>query len=123
MRALFSCVESTAMTLSSANVVAFKGSRRTASPRRDQKGLMEAVYTAGSLPIQADDRETKTMASRLQIFGFVIIEQIEADGTLRKLRPSEAVETTATRPWRVSRPSIGGLSAGCPEAGGFFARQ
>ena len=110
------------MSMQSANVVAFKGARRTASPRRDQKGLMEAVYTAGSLPIQADDRETKTMASRLQIFGFVIIEQVEADGSLRKLRPSEAVETTATRPWRVSRPSIAALSAGRSEADDFFVR-
>ncbi len=106
-------------TSSAANVIVFRGARRTASPQRDQKGLMEAVYTAGSLPIQADDRETKTMASRLQIFGFVVIEEVEADGTLRKLRPSEAVETTAARPWRVSRPSIAALSAGRPEPDGF----
>jgi hypothetical protein len=82
---------------------------------------MEAVYTAGSLPVQADDSETKLMASRLQIFGFVVIEQIEADGTLRKLRPSEAVEARTERPWRVSRPSIAGLAAGRPEADGYFA--
>lgn len=107
---------------SAANVIAFRGARKTASPQRDQKGLMEAVYTAGSLPIPADDRETKIMASRLQIFGFVVIEQVEADGTLRKLRSSEAVESTATRPWRVSRPSIAALSAGQPEADGLFAR-
>ena len=107
---------------SAANVIVFRGARRTASPQRDQKGLMEAVYTAGSLPIQADDRETKTMASRLQIFGFVVIEQVEADGTLRKLRPSEAVETAADRPWRVSRPSIAALSAGRPELDDLFVR-
>jgi len=108
---------------SAANVIVFRGARRTASPQRDQKGLMEAVYTAGSLPIQADDRETKLMASRLQIFGFVVIEQVEADGTLRKLRPSEAVESTADRPWRVSRPSIAALSAGRPDGEGSPARR
>lgn len=109
-------------TSSAANVVAFRGARRTASPQRDQKGLMEAVYTAGSLPIQADDRDTKTMASRLQIYGFVVIEQVEADGSLRRLRSSEAVETTVMRPWRVSRPSIAALSAGRSEADDFFAQ-
>ena len=108
---------------SAANVIVFRGARRTATPQRDQKGLMEAVYTAGSLPIPADDRDTKTMASRLQIFGFVVIEQVEADGTLRRLRPSEAVETSAERPWRVSRPSIAALSAGQPQSKGPFARR
>jgi hypothetical protein len=106
---------------STVNVVPFRGARRTASRRRDQKSLMEAVYTAGSLPVQADDCETKVMASRLQIFGFVVIEQIEADGSLRRLKPSEAVEAQLARPWRISKPSIAGLAAGIPDAAGHFA--
>ena len=74
------------------NVVPFRSARRTASPRRDQKGLMEAIYSAGSLPLQAGDRESKMMAARLQVFGFVVIDEIQSDGTLRRLRPSESIE-------------------------------
>jgi hypothetical protein len=108
------------MHSSAINVVPFRTPRFASSPRRDQKGLMEAVYTAGSLPVQADDRETKTMAARLQIFGFVIIEEIEADGTPRRLKPSEAVEARLARPWRISKPSIAGLATGRPDADGHL---
>jgi hypothetical protein len=108
----------------SSNVVPFRGARRQSSPRRDQKGLMEAVYTAGSLPLQAGDRETKVMAARLQVFGFVVIDEIQADGTLRRIRPSEAIEARTNRPWRVSKPSFSGLSVGIPDAdGGLFEPQ
>jgi hypothetical protein len=73
--------------------------------RRDQRSLMDAVYTAGSLPVAADDRATKVMATRLNIFGFVVIDEIQGDGTARRLRPSEAVHATSDHPWRVSKPS------------------
>ncbi len=53
------------------NVVRFPGPRAAQSPNRDQKGLLDTVYTNGSLVIAADDRETKMIASRLQIFGFL----------------------------------------------------
>jgi hypothetical protein len=66
---------------------------------------MEAVYNAGSLPVAADDRATKAMATRLTIFGFVVIDEVQADGSARRLRPSEAVHTSTAHPWRVSRPS------------------
>ena len=81
---------------------------------------MEAVYSAGSLPVVADDRETKAMAARLQLFGFVVIEEVEADGTTRRLRSSEAVEASLARPWRVSKPSVGRKGIGVPDAGGCF---
>ena len=100
----------------STNIVPFRSARRQASPRRDQKGLMEAVYTAGSLPLQAGDRESKMMAARLQVFGFVVIDEIQADGTLRRIRPSEAMEARTNRPWRVSKPSFSGLAIGIPDA-------
>lgn len=87
------------------NVVRFPGARSAASPRRDQKSLMDAVYTAGSLPIAAEDRATKVMATRLSIFGFVTLDEVQADGTSRRLRPSEAIHASTARPWRVSRPS------------------
>ena len=66
---------------------------------------MDAVYTAGSLPIAAEDRSTKAMVTRLTIFGFVVIDEVQADGTARRLRPSEAIHTSTAHPWRVSRPS------------------
>jgi hypothetical protein len=91
------------------NVIRFPGSRlHTYQPhasRRDQKSLMDAVYAAGSLPISADDRATKAMATRLTIFGFAVIDEIHPDGTARRLRPSEAFHTSTAHPWRVSKPS------------------
>lgn len=87
------------------NVIRFPGARSSANPRRDQKSLMDAVYAAGSLPIAADDRATKDMATRLNIFGFVVIDEVLSDGTARRLRPSEAFQSSALHPWRVSKPS------------------
>jgi hypothetical protein len=66
---------------------------------------MDAVYAAGSLPIAAGDRATKVMATRLTIFGFVVIDEVQADGTVRRLRPSEAIHASTDYPWRVSKPS------------------
>jgi hypothetical protein len=100
------------------NIVPFRSARRNATPQRDQKGLMEAVYTAGSLPLQAGDRDAKVMAARLQIFGFVVIDEIQPDGTLRRLRPSETIEGATARPWRVSKPSFAGLGIGIPDTDG-----
>jgi hypothetical protein len=45
------------------------------------------------------------MATRLTIFGFVVIDEIQADGTARRLRASEAVHASTIHPWRVSKPS------------------
>lgn len=66
---------------------------------------MDAVYAAGSLPIAADDRATKVMATRLNIFGFVVLDEVRADGTMRRLRPSEAFHASTAFPWRISKPS------------------
>ena len=93
------------------NIVAFPGARRT--PRHDQRGLLEAVYAAGVLPVAADDHETKLMAARLQIFGFFVIEEVGTDGTTRKLKASEAISAGTGHPCRVSKPSFGG---GLPQA-------
>lgn len=77
-----------------------------ADQRRDQRRLMDAIYSAASLPVAAGDRETKLMASRLQVFGFIVIDEITANGDLRRLRPSESMRASAARPWRVSKPSF-----------------
>lgn len=87
------------------NVIRFPGARSSASPSRDQRSLMDAVYAAGSLPVEAGDRATKAMATRLTIFGFVVIDEMQADGTARRLRPSEAFHVSTAYPWRVSKPS------------------
>lgn len=87
------------------NVIRFPGARSSANPRHDQKSLMDAVYSAGSLTIGAGDRATKAMATRLTIFGFVVIDEIQVDGMGRRLRPSEAFHTCTALPWRVSKPS------------------
>jgi hypothetical protein len=90
---------------SASNLVRFPGPRSAPSARRDQRSLLEAVYTAGSLPIAAADRATQAMATRLTIFGFVVLDEVQADGTARRLRPSEAIHASVAHPWRVSRPS------------------
>ncbi|KAB0265440.1 hypothetical protein [Microvirga brassicacearum] len=87
------------------NVIRFPGRRACASPRRDQRSLMDAVYAAGSLPIDAQDRATKALATRLTIFGFVVLDEVQADGTIRRLRPSEAIHASTLHPWRISKPS------------------
>lgn len=66
---------------------------------------MDAVYAAGSLTIGAGDRITKSMATRLTIFGFVVIDELQADGAVRRLRPSEAFHASTDWPWRISKPS------------------
>jgi hypothetical protein len=105
----------------STNVVAFRQARPQSYSRRNQKHLMEAVYSAGSLPVAADDRESKAMAARLLLFGFVVIDEIDVDGAARRLRSSEAVQASLARPWRVSKPSVGRKGIGVADAGGYLA--
>lgn len=88
------------------NVVRFPGARGRPCAQRDQKGLMDTVYTMGSLCVSAEDRETKSMAARLQVFGFLLIDELQPDGTARRLKASETMHASATRPWRISKPSL-----------------
>ena len=69
------------------NIVAFKPRNAVA---HHPKSLMERIYAAGSLSIRADDRATKMAAVMLQALGFLVIEEILADGTPRRLQRSEA---------------------------------
>ena len=89
--------------------------------RADQRNLMDIVYGSGSFVLAAEDRETKLVASRLQVYGFLVIEEIGEDGDLRRLRPSEAIRARAERPWRLSKASYGaGLAVTIPAADGFL---
>ncbi len=104
------------------NVVRFRRLRATSFQAADQHRFLDAVYAAGSLPVAADDRSTKVMATRLTIFGFVMIDEVQRDGTVRRLRPSEAVRASGARPWRVSKPSHRAADrlhsiAACPREG------
>lgn len=93
----------------SATVVRFPGARRGASVGLDQRSLMDAVYNAGSIPVSADDVATKRLAARLQILGFFEVSEVQGDGSLRRLRPSETVRAEPLRPWRIGKSGAGTL--------------
>jgi hypothetical protein len=82
------------------------------------KSLMERIYAAGSLSIRADDRATKTAAVMLQALGFLVIEEIMADGTPRPLQRGEARQAM-DRPWRLLKPAFSG-QIGVPDGSGAF---
>jgi hypothetical protein len=103
------------------NVVAFRRRGSAPTPARHPKGLMEAVYAAGSLAVPADDVATKTAAVMLQALGFLVVDEILADGTPRRLSRGEA-RKALDRPWRLSKPALGGEDAGRPDADGVFAK-
>ncbi len=103
------------MVEAASNVVAFR--RRNAhAPTRHPKSLMEAVYTAGSITVPADDVAIKTAAVMLQALGFLVVDEILADGTPRRLKRGEA-KAALHRPWRLSKPPFSGV-AGVPDAAG-----
>ena len=93
----------------SATIVRFPGARRGASVVRDQRSLMDAVYNSGSIPVSADDVATKRLAARLQILGFFEVSEVQGDGSLRRLRPSETVRAEQLRPWRIAKSGAGAL--------------
>ena len=96
-------------------------SPRVAAARRDQRSLMDTVYEAGTLPVAAGDRETKLLASRLLVYGFLTIDEVGEDGATRRLRPSEAIRAGREHPWRLSRASRGvSLSVPIPALDGFL---
>ncbi len=97
------------------------GARAPSQAQADQRSLMDIVYGAGSFLLAPDDRETKLTASRLQVYGFLVIEEVCEDGSLRRLRPSEAIRAKAGRPWRLSKSSYGaGLSVTIPAIDDFL---
>ena len=110
------------------NVVPFRrvagpppmGEREVRDRRRgEQRSLMDAVYATGSLIVAAEDRTLKLTASRLQVYGFLAIEEVGEDGAMRRLRPSEAIRARGERPWRLSKPACG-ASVTIPSLDGFL---
>jgi hypothetical protein len=105
------------------NVVPFRrpGARGASRhlPNHHPKGLVEAVYAAGSLPVAPDDIATKTAALMLQALGFLVVEEVKPDGTTRRLGRGEARQALR-RPWRLSKPAFSGAT-GVPDAKGVLA--
>ncbi|MCJ2068356.1 hypothetical protein MKK75_05955 [Methylobacterium sp. J-030] len=96
------------------------GEREARDRRRsEQRSLLDAVYATGSMVLAAEDRATKLTASRLQVYGFLAIEEVRDDGTMRRLRPSEAIRAKGERPWRLSKPACG-ASVTIPSLDGFL---
>ena len=87
--------------------------------RSEQRSLLDAVYATGSLIVAAEDRVLTLTASRLQVYGFLAIEEMGEDGTARRLRPSEAIRARAERPWRLSKPACG-AAVTIPTLDGFL---
>ena len=54
-------------------------------------------------------------ATMLQALGFLVIEEILADGTPRRLQRGEARQAM-DRPWRLSKPAFSG-KIGVPDGG------
>lgn len=79
--------------------------------REQQKRLMDAVFATGVLEIAAADVAAKRLAARLQILGFVAIDEVGAAGRARRLRPSESISAAPDRPWRLSRAGFGASTA------------
>ncbi|HZH10959.1 MAG TPA: hypothetical protein VEZ24_11390 [Microvirga sp.] len=97
------------------NIVAFKP---RAAAAHHPKTILERVYAAGSIAVRADDTPTKTASLVLQAFGFLVIEEVLADGTPRLLERGKAREAM-DRPWRLSKPAFSG-ETGQPDAEGTF---
>jgi hypothetical protein len=103
-----------------AAVLAFK--RRADAPRHPQpRTLMERIYAAGSLAVAADDRATRAAAAMMQAFGLIVIDEVQADGALRRLAAGEA-RLASAHPWRLAKPPFCGES-GLPDASGAFASR
>ncbi|UMY19640.1 hypothetical protein MMB17_10230 [Methylobacterium organophilum] len=103
---------------------AFQPSPAHVRARAEQRSLMEAVYASGGLTLAAEDRDNKLLASRLQVYGFLGIEEVGEDGSLRRLRPSEAVRARPERPWRLSKAGYGSdLSVTIPSTESFLFEQ
>lgn len=88
--------------------------------RSEQRALMDAVYATGTLTVAAGDRETKLVASRLQVYGFLTVEEVQRDGVARRLRPSEAIRARSERPWRLTKPAYAGLAVTIPSVDDFL---
>jgi hypothetical protein len=101
--------------MSDASVVPFRSRQPAVAPHRHPRYLMDMVYAAGSVAIPADDRQNKIVAALLQGMGLVLVEEVQPDGSARRLGTGEARVTKARGPWRVLKPAIGAGAEGEPD--------
>jgi hypothetical protein len=106
------------MTSNVSNIISFD-SRPNSHPIHP-KLLIEQVYSAGSIAVAARDVTTKTAGLMLQALGLLVIDEVCADGSLRRVRSSESHKST-DRPWRFSKPPFSG-EVGVPDAGGAYVQ-
>ena len=90
------------------NVIRFPTKQALSNPNRiprslDRKAFLDVVHACGTLLVAGDDRISRSHAIRLSVLGLVAIDEIANDGTLRRLRSSEAFLSETSRPWRVSK--------------------
>ena len=71
------------------------------------KTILERIYTAGSIALPADDVATRMAVVMLQALGFVVIDEILADGTPRRIARGQA-RRAMDRPWRVAKAAFSG---------------
>ena len=101
--------------MSDATIVPFRSRQPAIAPHRHPRYLMDQVYASGSMPIPADDRQNKIVAALLQGMGLVLIDEIQPDGSARRLEPGEARVTRARGPWRIVKPETGAGAEGEPD--------
>ncbi len=101
--------------MTDASVVPFRSRQPAIAPHRHPRYLMDAVYAAGSMAVPADDRQNKIVAALLQGMGLVLIDEILADGSARRLSGGVARVTSARGPWRVVKPATGTAGEGEPD--------
>jgi len=95
------------------NVITLKR-RHSSGSAHPPKTILERIYTAGSLALPADDVATKMASLMLQALGFIVIDEILADGTPRRLERGRA-RAAMDRPWRLAKAGFGG-EIGVPDA-------
>jgi hypothetical protein len=81
---------------------------------------MDAIYASGALPVSPDEALARIVVLQLHRMGLVLAEEILPDGSLRAIT-SETLPGARTRPWRVSRPALGGDRPGLPDGIGMAA--
>jgi hypothetical protein len=92
----------------SAAVIGFESHKARTAPRREPRSLMEAVYSAGSVVLRADDRSARMVAAILGRLGFFCVDEMRPDGAVRRLGPSEMRLNACAHPWRVSKADFAG---------------
>jgi hypothetical protein len=87
--------------------------RGAATTKQPPKTILERIYSAGSLSLPADDLATKMASLMLQALGFIVIDEILADGTPRRLERGKA-RSAMDRPWRLAKAGFTG-EVGVPD--------